>query len=174
MKQITEILRKETQTLKETYFEMTKKWSQKYFNLTMSRKNWKEVDWCNYFGLTPKVCNKGMSCEFLGFPDGFFNTKESKKYDNAKKEIRSLSNMGLEKFIEKELKKAENHYESSLLKLAHRIELKKLNIDKMSVVTGYVGVNIDMTLSDGEKTVKAFTIIAEGDIQRPHYRYLVK
>jgi hypothetical protein len=35
-------------------------------------------------------------------------------------------------------------------------------------------VNIDMTLTDGEKTVKAFTIIAEGQIQRPHYRYLVK
>jgi hypothetical protein len=31
-----------------------------------------------------------------------------------------------------------------------------------------------MTLSDGEKVVKAFTIIAEGTIQRPHYRYLVK
>jgi hypothetical protein len=82
--------------------------------------------------------------------------------------------MGIDKFIDKELKKAELHYESSLLKLAYKIELKKIDIHNMSVVTGHVGVNIDMTLTDGEKTVKAFTIIAEGQIQRPHYRYLVK
>jgi DNA anti-recombination protein RmuC len=82
--------------------------------------------------------------------------------------------MGEEKYIQKELKKADQHYETSLKKLTNRIELKNLNIEKMKIVTGYVGVNINMTLSDGEKVVKAFTIIAEGTIQRPHYRYLVK
>ena len=174
MNKLIETLRTETQSLKNQYFEMTKNWASRYFNDVMRKKDWKEETWCSYFGITPKVCNKGMSCEFLGFPDGFFNTKESKKYDSYRKEMRSLSNMGLEKFTEKELKKAESHYESSLLKLAYRIELKKLNIENMKVVTGHVGVNIDMTFSDGEKTVKAFTIIAEGQIQRPHYRYLVK
>lgn len=174
MNKLIETLRTETQSLKNQYFEMTKSWASRYFNDVMRKKTWKEKEWCEYLGLTPKVINKGMSCEFLGLPDGFFNTKESKTYERYRKEMRSLSNMGLERFTEKELKKAELHYESSLLKLAHRIELKKLNIENMKVVTGHVGVNIDMTFSDGEKTVKAFTIIAEGQIQRPHYRYLVK
>ena len=36
------------------------------------------------------------------------------------------------------------------------------------------GINIDTIISDGEKQVKAQTICAWGEIQRPHYRYLVK
>ena len=175
MEQLTDILRTETQTLKETYFEMTKKWAESYFKRIMSRKNYTEVDWCKYFGLTPELKNKGLaSCEFYSFPAGFYGTKQSREYQRYKDEIRSLNSMGVEKYKEKELKKAQLHYDSSLLKLAERIKKKGIDIDNMKVVSGYVGVNIEMTISDGEKYVKAWTIIAEGDIQRPHYRYLVK
>lgn len=37
-----------------------------------------------------------------------------------------------------------------------------------------LGVNIETTITDGVKKVRAFTIVAEGEIQRPHYRYLIK
>lgn len=175
MKQLIETLRTETQTLKETYFEMTKKWAESYFERIMLRKNWKEVDWCKYFGLTPELKNKGLgSCEFYSFPDGFYNTRDAREYQKYRNEISSLNSMGVEKYKEKELKKAQLHYESSLLKLAARIDKKGLNIKNMKIVTGNVGVNIEMTLSDGEKSVRAWTIIAEGIVQRPHYRYLVK
>lgn len=174
MNTLINTLRTETETLKNQYFEMTKKWATNYFNSVMRKKDWKEITWCEHFGLKPRIANPGTSMEFYTFPNGFFSTKLAKQYDKQKNEIRSLSNMGLEVFIAKELEKAKLHYESSLFKLAHRIELKKLNIDEMSVVTGHVGVNIDMTLTDGEKTVKAFTIIAEGMVQKPHYRYFVK
>ena len=174
MKQLIEILRTETESLKNTYFEMTKQWAESYYNLITARKDWKEVDWCRHYGLDPTPVNVGTTSEFLSFPKGFFNTSGSKQYDKDKKELNSLLNIGLDKYKEKELKKAELHYESSLVKLAARIEKKGLNIENMEVVTGRVGVNIEMTLSDGEKNVKAWTIIAEGTIQRPHYRYLVK
>jgi len=72
------------------------------------------------------------------------------------------------------VKAAEKHYDESINKLAYRIEQKGLNIDKIYVQTSHIGVNINTILTDGEKTVKAFTIIASGDIQRPHYRYLIK
>jgi hypothetical protein len=49
-----------------------------------------------------------------------------------------------------------------------------LIVEKLVVETSHIGVNINTTLTDGEKTVRAFTIIASGEIQRPHYRYLVK
>lgn len=174
-KQSYDILRKETETLKNTYFEMTKKWAETYFNLVMSRKNWKEVDWCEYFGFTPELKNKGLrGSEFYSFPSGFYNTKKSKEYSRMKDEIRSLEFKGLDKFKEMELKRAELHYESSLLKLASRIEMKGIDINNMKVVSGYVGVNVEMTISDGDKYVKAWTIVAEGTVQRPHYRYLVK
>ena len=72
------------------------------------------------------------------------------------------------------VKAAEQHYENSIQKLAARIEKKGLNTENLSVLTSHVGVNINTTLTDGIKTVRAFTIIAEGPIQRPHYRYLIK
>ena len=70
--------------------------------------------------------------------------------------------------------KAEQHYQASILKLADRIQKKGLVVDEIKVQTAHVGLNINTTLTDGQKTVRAFTIIAEGEIQRPHYRYLVK
>ena len=45
---------------------------------------------------------------------------------------------------------------------------------KLKVKTSHIGVNIDTILSDGEKQVREITIVASGEIQRPHYRYLIK
>jgi hypothetical protein len=174
MENLISILRKETESLKNQYLEMTKKWAMGNFNLVASRKTWTELTWCEYFNLEPGIANPGTSMEFMTFPKNFFNTKQAREYSRMRDEIRILTSMGIEKYIESELKHAEQHYENSIMKLAARIELKKLNIDSMSIITGHVGVNIDMMLSDGEKYVKAYTTIAEGDIQRPHYRYYVK
>ena len=76
--------------------------------------------------------------------------------------------------VERMVKAAEKHYTNSIAKLALRIEKKGLNQDKIEMTTGYVDVNITTTITDGEKVVKAWTIIAGGEIQKPHYRYLVK
>ena len=65
-------------------------------------------------------------------------------------------------------------HESSIEKLAYRIEKKELDQSKLKTKTSHIGVNIETVLTDGEKTVRAWTIIASGMIQRPHYRYLVK
>ena len=62
----------------------------------------------------------------------------------------------------------------SIEKLAKRIEKKGLNQENIRTITSHVGVNIETTLTDGNKTVRAFTIIAQGTIQKPHYRYLIK
>lgn len=125
-------------------------------------------------GLEPRVVNQGTNLEFMSFPTNFYNTKKSREYSRMKDEVRKLTLVGIEKYVESETKKAELHYESSIKKLTFRIEKKGLKIDNLKVLTSNIGVNINITLTDGEKTVKAFTIIAEGLIQRPHYRYLIK
>lgn len=81
---------------------------------------------------------------------------------------------GKDNYIASAEKNAIEHYEISLSKLAKRIADKNINVDNMKVVSSGVGVNINITLSDDNKSVKAWTIIASGYIQRPHYRYLVK
>jgi hypothetical protein len=140
----------------------------------MEKSNWTNLQLCNYFGLTQEIYNEGRPSEFKSFPKGFYNSKQSREYSNLKDKLRKIIQIGVEEFMLGEDKKAILHYEGSIVKLANRIEKKDLNIDKLIVKTSHIGVNINTTLTDGEKTVNAFTIIASGEIQKPHYRYLVK
>lgn len=168
------ILREETKTLKTQYIEKSLEWAKNHFNICKERRNWSEVEWCRYFNIEPEVRNKGLVSEFLGFPKGFYGTSHARIQVRIQSEGRRVLSLGLEKFLNKIKEDAELHYESSILKLATRIEKKELNQSNLKVETSHIGVNINTTLTDGEKTVRAFTIVAEGEVQRPHYRYLVK
>jgi hypothetical protein len=174
MKNLINILTKETETLKVQYIVKTKEWARDQFDSIMEKSNWTNLQWCNYFGLTQEIYNEGRPSEFKSFPKGFYNSKQSREYSNLKDKLRKIIQIGVEEFMLGEEKKAILHYEGSIVKLANRIEKKGLNIDKLVVETSHIGVNINTTLTDGEKTVNAFTIIASGEIQKPHYRYLVK
>lgn len=174
MSRLIEILKKETESLRTQYIEKTEGWAASYYTICEERKNWNEVKWCEFYGVTPEVKNPNTNMQFLGFPKGFYNKEGSKRHHRNKAEIRSVLSLSIQDYIKKESKYAEIHYEQSILKLASRIEAKGLKIENLKVLTSHIGVNITTTLSDGEKTVRAFTIIAEGEIQRPHYRYLIK
>ena len=148
MKNIIEVLKKETESLKVQYLEMTEKWAVKEFeNLRRWASDYRDGK--------------------LGFDAA------SRKYYSLPYYIVN-SNGKVEHHVEKMVKNAIKHYEFSIEKLAARIEKKGLNQEILKVVTSHIGVNIETTLTDGNKTVRAFTIIAEGEIQRPHYRYLIK
>jgi len=171
---LIKILTIETQSLKAQYIEKIETWAKSYYSLLEVRKTWNEVNWCEYLGLTPEVKNPNSSLQFLGFPNNFYNSKISKRYYSMRDDIRLILGLGLSKYMDKERNKAILHYENSILKLADRIMKKGLNVDNLKVVTSHIGVNIETTLTDGIKTVRAFTIIAEGIVQCPHYRYLIK
>lgn len=174
METLVNILTKETQSLKLQYLSKTREWANKYYSLCEKRKAWNDIDWCNFFGLIPEIKNKNTSSEFLGFPKGFYNSAKHREYSKYKNEIYKILKLGLENYILQQLEYAELHYENSITKLADRISKKELNIEKLKVKTSHIGVNINTTLTDGEKIVRAFTIIASGEVQRPHYRYLIK
>jgi hypothetical protein len=170
---VIQILLKETEPLKTAFIEKRRNWSIGYYATCEKRSKWNEGQWCEYLGIAPELCNKGTSLEFLGFPRNC-NRKYLQEYSIARAAVHRTLSCGLEKFVTKEVTIAEKHYEASINKLAARIEKKDLNISELKVVTSYIGANIETTLTDGIKTVRAFTIIAEGEIQRPHYRYLIK
>lgn len=174
MENLIQILENETESLKNQFIEKTKNWAEKYFYICEKRKTWKEEDWCNYLGIKSEIKNAGTSIEFLGFPKGFYNTSKSKEFIRYKNEMYSIIKIGLNDYIKKEEEKAFQHYKNSVIKLANRIKDKNLNISNLTIITSHIGINLEMVLSDGIKTIKAFTIIAEGIIQRPHYRYLIK
>lgn len=98
------------------------------------------------------------------------------RYYSAKNKIDNTANYlhkGKEKAIETAEKLAEQHYQESISKLAYRIEKKGLVVANLKVEHQRIGINLELTLSDGERKVVAKTIVAEGPIIKPHYRYLV-
>jgi hypothetical protein len=102
-----------------------------------------------------------------------------KEYYSIQKKVDTMNdivNNGLEAYVANQLKNAEAHYISSLLKLAMKITQKGMDMTNFKLVSGYVGVNLEMNMTDGIQSVKAWTIWAaeESELVSPHYRYLVK
>jgi cell division protein FtsB len=148
---LVQVLRTETEAIKNSYMAQIADWStQEFANIVKMRND---------------------------IRDGIIK-RRTQEYFNALKFLNrngySIIYLGIEKFVQKQVKEAGEHYESSILKLSAKIEKKGLNIEKLEVKSGMVGVNFETTLTDGEKIVRAFTIVASGDIQKPHYRYLIK
>lgn len=173
-KGLIEILRKETESLRLQYIAKTTEYAKRMFEaaekivvmpLEMLYQHYKVK-----YEMLPDYSGKLVLTPL----------KEEYRSGNVNKLRKSLwaaqdlVKTGYEKFEAKEVRFAEIHYESSLHKLSDRIETKGLNQSKLTVLTSHIGVNINTTLTDGIQTVRAFTIIAEGPIKRPHYRYLIK
>jgi len=153
---LVEILKKETESLKNQFLANTKDWSISEF--------WKTKQWMKDYGdgkfqYTNDYYGKRMrfidQAKYYKLPRYFFE-------DNP------------EKFIEKNLQIANEHYENSIIKLAIRIQKYEMDLDKLEVTTSKIGVNINAILTDGNKTIRAYTILASGEVQKPHYRFLVK
>lgn len=177
MENLLKVLTEKTQELKVQYIEKTKEWAKARFDNTVQILSWNEVKWCEYFGLTPKPCNPGTSMEFLGMPSGFYSSKDARKQDSMQAEARSMKRLGKDGYIQKEVEAAERHYSNSVFKLTERLIKKGIDdkkADKVKIVSGWVGINFEVTIEVENIRVKAWTIIASGPIQRPHYRYLIK
>ena len=174
MNNLINLLKEQTVSLKEQYVQKTIEWANKDYQRYVEMKKWNEEKWAKFLGVSTRIANPGTSMAFVTFHSGFYNTTASRDYSNLKNKIYSALSNGLEKHIAKAKRNAEMHYESSIIKLSERILKKGLNEENLKLTTSHIGVNIETTITDGVKTVRAFTIIAEGEIQCPHYRYLVK
>ena len=174
MTPLIDILLKETETLKIQFLYSTSEWADKYYNIYEIRSHWKDEQWCSLYGLVPELCNPERPCSYLGFPKNFYNTKKSKEHWKYLKEIKKIVKLGKEKYTFIETEKAEHRYIKSIEKLAIRIEEKGLNIENIKTISSHIGINFNTTITDGIKTVRAFTVLFRCEINRPHYRYLVK
>ena len=163
---LVQALRKETETMKIEYLNNISVWAVQQFEKVMKINE-------DYLKQKKYYMNSGLNELFGGAKEEptqeFYQTREFLLNKGF-----SMIKIGLKKYVENEVKKAEEHYENSILKLSSKIQSKGLNLEKLEVKSGRVDVNFETTLTDGEKIVKAFTIIAEGEIQKPHYRYLIK
>jgi hypothetical protein len=172
-------LTEKTQDLKVKFIEQTKKHARHKFDHAVKRNGWSEEEWYDAYGVqyewkeSPYGHDRGK--KYLRPLPSEYHGKKLYRLRDAKDEVRRVVNDGYEKLEAKEVKLAENHYRDSILKLAERLNRKGIvDGSHFEISKAWVGVNLNLTIKHGDSTTKAWTIIAEGVIQRPHYRYLVK
>lgn len=146
MRTLAEKLTEQTQELKTAYIHKTIEWS---------KEEYKRLK------------------DFVNDYNTNYDSSKEKKYYSLPACVVNM-NGKVEDYTEIQVKKAEKHYKNSIEKLALRIAKKGLDESNLKMQTSYLDPNISTTITDGNKTVRAFTIIASGMVQRPHYRYLVK
>lgn len=182
MTTLLETLTENTQDLKKEYFEMTRKFANERFDVMVERNTWTVAQWAKYLGVKTDIANKHLMdinpkmC-FETFERGFYNTKKAREYDARKNEARRIVEKGRQAEIDYELNKAQLHYEGSLRKLVDRLRTKGVpeTVGKqIEIIKAKVGINLEIHIKFNNITVRAWTIVASGPIQRPHYRYLVK
>jgi hypothetical protein len=167
---IKEVLRKETKAFYEEYLARTEKYAKESFDYLKKQTERPLEDWYKRYNVKYTLNDKNEPI----INTGEYNKREYSKMRNARITTFSTIREGYDKYLAREMKYAKTHYENSLTKLAGRISAKGLDMSKLEIKTVHLGVNLNMTLTDGNVIVRAWTIIAEGPIQRPHYRYLVK
>jgi hypothetical protein len=167
---IKEILRKETKAFYEEYLAKTEKYAKESFDYLKKQTERPLEDWYKRYDVKYTLDDKGNP----KLDQGEYNKNGYYKMRSARDTATITIREGYDKYLAKEIKYAKEHYENSLTKLAGRITAKGLDMSKLQIKTVRLGVNLNMTLTDGNITIRAWTIIAEGPIQRPHYRYLVK
>lgn len=163
-----------TEEFKNDYLKRVADWAIDQRNQLIKMTSFSQKQWCELLGIESEKKKMYDGTEVYGFPRGFFNQKISRKYDTMRKNAYKAKALSEEEFVNKEVQKAEAHYLSSIAKMAERIESKGLDVSKLEVEYARLGVNFEAVITDGIKKVRAFTIVASGEVQRPHYRYLIK
>jgi len=152
---LVKVLAEATVEMLEIYIEQTAKWAVKKVAQNIARLE----KYHNWFKDIPMK-----------------DRKYTREYYTERKWVHSAQGyfFSHDEFLSRAIDGACEHYRGSLVKLAIRAIGKGLNQDKCSVKYGRVDVNITCTITDGTQKVNAFTVMASGPIQCPHYRFLVK
>jgi hypothetical protein len=177
------ILTEKTKDLHDTYIDRSKVYAKNHFAHAQKEFNRPMTEWYDRFGVKYEYKPKTYYCsERPAVPEmvlqpaaGEYNKKGYYKMTEVRNKLHTLVNkIGLEKFMEEEVKHAERHYSDSIIKLASRLREKGVTLEDMTIKSGRIGMNFEIVIDCNGVITKAWTIIAEGPIQRPHYRYLVK
>jgi len=166
-------LKEETKELKEAYIEKTIIYAENYFANTVKKLSRPLEEWYKEFKIEFVYKTNYRGDKVLG--PKTYNSKDYYKMQQAIRRASDLIKMGLDKFKSDEIRHAEHHYQDSIVKLAIRLNEKGITDEsELEITHSRIGLNLEMVIKHGDMITKAWTIVAEGPIQRAHYRYLVK
>jgi len=164
-------LKRATKTFKKTYLERTKNYIVEHFNHVIdTHKDFDNKKWLEVYGREEYYYGfKSTRKSYIAM------TNQGKKLRQQFNDFTKINETKTKynKYIKEEVNKYSQDFDNKLVKLASRLEGKGFNT-KIKVTSEHVGVNFNCWVTDGTNSAHAYTIIAEGPIQRPHYRYLIK
>ena len=170
-------LMKHTIELKALYITKTKESADRTFIWATEREEWTSKQWYDDFKLPYTMKHAGTPQEYPSLihdkGPGFGLVYSGMLQSQDK--VRLVMKLGLENYKASKVKEAEAHYLSSMEKLAMRLNAKGITDEtEFTVTSARIGENFECYIHHELGLTKAWTIIAEGPIQQPHYRYLVK
>ncbi len=160
-----EKLEKELVDFKAQYIEMCKDWAANKFNGFSNYFGWTKEDWKKKYGVLKVVqLNSWEQEEVLVIPLDILQLMSS---------VADAAKMGKEQFVNEAGNDGDRFFTDRTHKLTYRLISKGLNVANMKIQSARVGKNIDSRITDGKLSVHARTILAHGDIIKPHYRYII-
>lgn len=158
-KGLINLLTENTKELKDRYIKSVEDWASQKYDQCIIRVKWAHEKYMKVYGVIERNGHKYLSQAGCV----------------AKSEANTICSRTKSEFIKKEKEAGIRHYENSLERLAIRLKDKGVTDNtKIEIINAWVGINLEMIIKHDGKITKAWTIIASGQIQRPHYRYLVK
>lgn len=171
---LVEILKEKTEELHIAYIEHVTKWAHRTFQHIVAELAKPMTEWWDRYGVkwdmsvSKYAVDQTPRANPLNYNRAYYKCKSA--YENAFATVKG----GEANFVAQEVKEAELHYADSISKLAYRLQQKGVTVPNMKIVTARVGINLEITITCNGVVTRAWTIVAEGPIQRAHYRYLVK
>lgn len=174
---LVDALKKESTDFKAMYLDRVKVYAAKRFEQCIERNKWTAAEWLEKYG-EEKFYRMQWHTDKTTGESKYGNFTERVVSARGKREqghVFNIVNAGLEKFTASEIAHAEDHYNNSIMKLAARLNSIGITDDKkFTMRSAGIGVNFECIITHERGETRAYTIIASGPIQRPHYRYLVK
>jgi len=169
---LIEELYKHTSDLKAAFIEKTKEYADERFAYCEKLMQRTEAEWLKAYRIEYTVVNKYGNPNYHEYNHRLVAAQEMER---AKIVAREVVRMGLDKYKASKVKQAEEHYTESIIRLAKRLNDKGITANsKFTIHSARVGVNFECYIHHENGITKAWTIIASGPVQQPHYRYLVK
>ena len=160
-KEMIEDLKSQTTGLKDTYIERTKEYrSGEYDRILKKYGNYTYDDWVEKY---PREYKWGAGRKTIDI------SPEGKK---MRGEVERMKKQGKPAYVQYYAKLAEIHYKDSIEALGKKITDAGFDVKNVKLKSSSIGVNFETEVTDGNKYMRAYTIIAAGPIIAPHYRYL--
>jgi hypothetical protein len=155
-KTLQDALIEKTRDLKDLFIDESAKYAENEYNSLMQKKSWTYQQWVDNY-LVKSSAGPTLS----------------RKGHHERDRVYLAYKMGPEAWIKKATDAAYAHYNNSISKLTDRLTKKGIG-SNFNIKASRLGVNFEMIIEDDHTIVRAWTIVASGHIQRPHYRYLVR